>query len=503
MAAAACSLRASLLSDAKKITFLRRWSIRQLLLDFNSGDTMLLTSTLTSTTTTPSTNNYITTKALLHEMQIRLASQHSKLVSFSSSFEKYAKIFNSEERGGVNIVHRNLSNLQVLHENTYLLLQNFTEGSRHDDDSPPLLLDSKITAAEAPTNELATSLQQQRNISNTFDEIMSRHGNSVETLADSVLFVRDSILKVPSILRQPFLRDVKLLHDNELEQYLHSRLMIQLLCEHYVSLHNMKIKQKKKKSNGGAITLNGDIFDLIDDASTEARHVCDANLGVAPEVIVRKSDNEEEDEVGFNTIDPPPFIRSWLHHALVEVFKNAMTSNVQMMHSGMKRSLKNAKGESELSMLPPSVHVFVSMKDIPSDRSSNGGGNDGGCASMTNNSKQQYLVIQVRDQGIGVRDIDEAFRFARSSSQKRWDRLNEQQSYAAVRQPLGSLGVGLTLSRLMLRAFGGDLTLSNNDQHQFHHHRRKHKEGTMNGAPRSGCTATLMINCDDSYMAEN
>ena len=108
---------------------------------------------------------------------------------------------------------------------------------------------------------------------------------------------------------------------------------------------------------------------------------------------------------------------------------------------------------------------------------------------MTNNSKQRYLVIQVSDQGIGVRDIDKAFRFAHSSSRERWDRLNEQQSYAAVRQPLGSLGVGLTLSRLMLRVFGGDLTLSNNHQ--------------LSGALIKGCTATLMINCDDSYMAEN
>jgi pyruvate dehydrogenase kinase 2/3/4 len=100
-------------------------------------------------------------------------------------------------------------------------------------------------------------------------------------------------------------------------------------------------------------------------------------------------------------------------------------------------------------------------------------------------------VIQIIDQGTGVRDIDEAFGFARSSSRKRWDRLKEQQSYAAVRQPLGSLGVGLTLSRLMLRAFGGDLTLSNNHQ------------GMMSGPNGSGCTATLMINLDDSYLAKN
>lgn len=464
-------LRATLLSDANKFVSLRRWSIRQLL-DFklcheNSviNDTGGTPSTTTITSPTAATN----TKSLLQEVQIRLASQHSKLISFSSSFEKYSRIFKSEEAGGsgVDIVHNNLSNLQILHENTYSLVQNVTRGDA-------------TTASNASTTTL-----QQRYISNTFDEIMSRHGNSVEPLADIVLHLRDTMLpKLPSILRQPFLRDVKLLQEHEIEQYLHSRLMIQLLCEHYVSLHNT-VKKKKKKSIGGAITLDGDIFDLIDDAATEARHVCDANLGVAPEVIIRKLEIEGAADcmgVEGDRITPPPIIRSWLHHALVEVIKNAMTSNVQMMHRRMVLTSTNLGVGLESSILPPSVHVCVRIEEIPSDSSKVSGGGF---------TSERYLVIQIIDQGTGVRDIDEAFGFARSSSRKRWDRLKEQQSYAAVRQPLGSLGVGLTLSRLMLRAFGGDLTLSNNHQ------------GMMSGPNGSGCTATLMINLDDSYLAKN
>lgn len=476
-------LRASLLSDANKFASLRRWSIRQLL-DFklcheNSANHNIGGTASTATTPTPTSATVTAnTKSLLQEVQIRLASQHSKLLSFSSSLDPYARIFKSEEvggGGGVDIVHKNLSNLQILHENTYALLQSVTRGD-----------------ATTASNTLTITLQQ-RYISNTFDEIMSRHGNSVEPLADIVLHVRDTMLPtLPSILRQPFLHDVKLLHEHEIEQYLHSRLMIQLLCEHYVSLHNNK-KKKKKKSIGGAITLDGDIFDLIDDAATEARHVCDANLGVAPEVIIRKMEIEgAEDCTGVrDRIVSPPIIRSWLHHALVEVIKNAMTSNVQMMHRGMVLTSTTAGG-AEPFMLPPSVHVRVRMEERSPIAVSDGdaGSCDGDSNSMMNTTNR-YLVIQIIDQGIGVRDIDEAFGFARSSSRKRWDRLKEQQSYAAVRQPLGSLGVGLTLSRLMLRAFGGDLTLSNN-------HR-----GMTNGVLVSGCTATLMINCDDSYLAKN
>ena len=98
----------------------------------------------------------------------------------------------------------------------------------------------------------------------------------------------------------------------------------------------------------------------------------------------------------------------------------------------------------------------------------------------------KYLTIRVIDRGMGIQNINQAFGFAQSSSPKRWDRINEQQSYAEVRQPLGSLGVGLPLSRLMLRIFGGDLIVTNN---------RDNKGG--------GCTALLRISYDDTHIAKN
>lgn len=98
-----------------------------------------------------------------------------------------------------------------------------------------------------------------------------------------------------------------------------------------------------------------------------------------------------------------------------------------------------------------------------------------------------YMSVRVVDNGLGLNAerADKAFRFAASSTQKRWDRLDEQQSYAAVRQPLGSLGVGLSLSKLMLKCFGGDLRLTNNENHQ------------------SGCTAELKVSYNNDYKALN
>ena len=196
---------------------------------------------------------------------------------------------------------------------------------------------------------------------------------------------------------------------------------------------------------------------VIDDAVTEAKHVADANLGMAPEVII-----QPDKSISSQDFCPPPLIRSWLHHAIVEITKNAMTSNVQ-------RYMQQSSTVSEST--PPSVYINIEKETRLSDA-----------------SHSDFLRIQVIDQGTGLKDKAQAFGFAQSSSQKRWDRLQEQQSYAAVRQPLGSLGVGLPLSTLMMRVFGGDLSLSN------------HERGNDFD---SGCTATLLINYDDTYSAEN
>jgi pyruvate dehydrogenase kinase 2/3/4 len=86
---------------------------------------------------------------------------------------------------------------------------------------------------------------------------------------------------------------------------------------------------------------------------------------------------------------------------------------------------------------------------------------------ITCNSNTQMLECEIMDQGIGIQNEDEiqrAFQFAVSSSHQKWDRLDEQQSYAMVRSPISSLGVGLTLSRMMMQKFGGNVYLKNRVQ---------------------------------------
>ena len=80
----------------------------------------------------------------------------------------------------------------------------------------------------------------------------------------------------------------EVLWNESIESFLHSRLMIQLLCNHYISLGRGK--------STGAISLWVDVEGFIDDAVTEERHVCEANLGIVPEFCIIALPPEKEDD---------------------------------------------------------------------------------------------------------------------------------------------------------------------------------------------------------------
>eukprot|EP00590_Aulacoseira_subarctica_P003865 CAMPEP_0172421656 /NCGR_PEP_ID=MMETSP1064-20121228/7891_1 /TAXON_ID=202472 /ORGANISM="Aulacoseira subarctica , Strain CCAP 1002/5" /LENGTH=372 /DNA_ID=CAMNT_0013162169 /DNA_START=47 /DNA_END=1165 /DNA_ORIENTATION=+ len=258
----------------------------------------------------------------------------------------------------------------------------------------------------------------------TMEQIRSRHANTVEDLAEVVVALR----KVSDVT------DVHKDNDEHqhkkllllVESFLHGRCSIQLLCDHYVGFC--------KGRPHGEVSANVNLWEVAHEASLEAQYVCDANLGMAPEVIVQGERNN---------VPLMHLIRPWVHHSLVEMCKNAMASSVE---------------KSKIDTPPIQLHI-------------------------AHNSDQRTTTIQVIDQGIGLNDHSrgKAFTFAETSHARRWDRLLEQQSYAPVREPLASLGVGLPFSRALMQIFGGDVTLTENSN-----------------AP--GCTATLLISTDPTVL---
>jgi len=383
------AIRSSLLQNANKGDKLRRWSIKELL---KVNDV-----------------NATNAEVVLQEIRTRLAIQHQRLSSFSR-VEEYAKIASSSDGATLS---KSLKMLLQLHENTYML--------------PHEIIETDYLMEGFSNRPKQIYLKQM------VDDIMTRHGASVDTFADAAIASRNMEFQIPQILRKQFRTDATILQNPE--PFLHSRLLIQLICEHYVSLN--------KGKPTGAVSIDADILDIVDDATTEAKHVADANLGIAPEVQIRSADGP---------FVPPPIIRSWLHHAIVEVTKNAMMSTVEKW---------DEQPLHQKQSLPSNILIDVSRDT-------------------------DFMSIRVVDNGIGLNSdrSDKAFQFAASSTQKRWDRIDEQQSYAAVRQPLGSLGVGLSLSNLMMKCFGGSVSLHNNQS-------------------ESGCTATLRVNYNDDYKALN
>jgi pyruvate dehydrogenase kinase 2/3/4 len=109
-----------------------------------------------------------------------------------------------------------------------------------------------------------------------------------------------------------------------------------------------------------------------------------------------------------------------------------------------------------------------------------------------------YAVIEIRDSGTGITDEEQVFRIGHTSQGKHWDRLDEQQSYAAVRSPLSSLGVGLPVALHQTEHFGGHLTLRNN--HHNNHDHNDHSHNYSEQPKMNGCTARMELPLDDTLL---
>jgi pyruvate dehydrogenase kinase 2/3/4 len=402
-----------------------QWSLRELArLGQNLRDD--------TTTTIIHVPNASTAGMLLHDVSLRLADQYHVCQDLLTSIHEMDKggddAPTSCRKGVIRAVNTNLALLgdwkraqteqQDRHRCIQKALRNVQNLQRLHEDTFHLT----FGLMEENSNVLFRFTNADRHLTfATMEQVRSRHASTVETLADIVLDLRQSNLRNPKF-------------DNLVDVFLRNRLGVQLLCDHYVSLH------KGKTTNGG-VSVDCKLIDVVDDAVTEAKHICDAHYENVPQVHVNIPANAQI-----------TLIRPWVHHALVELLKNAMASSFA----------KTLDNEAPLDIL-------VELNETASE----------------------FVVLNVLDQGTGVQHVDEAFAFASSSAESRWDRLDEQQSYAMVRSPLQSLGVGLPLSRMMMQHFGGDLTLSNR------------KADNNGGALQAGgCTATIYLSTNDSIVEQ-
>jgi len=179
-----------------------------------------------------------------------------------------------------------LQNLHFLHSDTLQLTQSIFLGNT-------TILDRFSNA-------------DQHLVQATLEQVRSRHAATVENLADMVIGLRSvqhsNQYQEQQLQQKPNNDDVML--DTMVEIFLRQRLGIQILCDHYVALH------KGKQPHGG-VAVDCPLDDVLQDAVTEAKHICDANLNIVPEVIM-PSDTQQYSLT---------LVRSWTNHALVELLK--------------------------------------------------------------------------------------------------------------------------------------------------------------------------------------
>jgi pyruvate dehydrogenase kinase 2/3/4 len=234
--------------------------------------------------------------------------------------------------------------------------------------------------------------------------------------------------------------------DPNLFYFLRGRLSVQILCDHYVNLHKQQQQQQNHVydyTRHGAVHMDCPLEPILQDAWTEAKHLCEAHYQTSPSVQFPIQ----------SSIPNITCIRPWLHYCLVEIFKNSMVASLEMVAS--------SKMESNES-LPPTISISVEETTR---------------SSHTNN-EDSWICVKIEDSGPGLVSKN-PYTFA--SCSEKWDRLHIQQSYASVRSPLSSMGVGVPSSQWLMQHFGGDLEL-------------------LNRTDSHGCTAILWIPRNDEIL---
>ncbi|CAM9544913.1 unnamed protein product [Discosporangium mesarthrocarpum] len=190
----------------------------------------------------------------------------------------------------------------------------------------------------------------------------------------------------------------------------------QLLCRHFL----LSLKNADNSSlRVGMVAEQCLLKEIIDDAVGETQLITEHHLDDSPDVVI-------EGDTGARACCVP----SHVHHVLFEVLKNSLKAS-SLSHAGM--------GE----MLPPvRVRIAKGEREISICISDEGGG----MSMHTARNAFKYLWTSSE----AYRDVDAKHR--------------EHASYQpANADPLSGMGIGLPVSRMYARHFGGDLRVLSMD----------------------------------------
>jgi len=229
--------------------------------------------------------------------------------------------------------------------------------------------------------------------------IKRRHDNTVETLAQGVIELRDSEGEDslhPSI--QYFL-----------DRFYMNRISVRLLMTQHLALFDENIKSSKSKFIG-VFDPNCHVSTVVQDAADNARLLCDQFYFASPELIITEQ-NAVEKGKPINVA----YVPSHLYHMIFELTKNAM------------RAVVEHHGADNIDL--PRIEVVIGKG-------------------------KEDLTIQVSDKGGGIsrNQIEKLFMYHYTTAP-------QPLSTGAI-APLAGYGYGLPLSRMYAKYFGGDIQIS-------------------------------------------
>jgi pyruvate dehydrogenase kinase 2/3/4 len=236
--------------------------------------------------------------------------------------------------------------------------------------------------------------------------ILDRHQGVVQVMATGVMELKQNY----------DIKYMKGLH-TFLDRFYSSRIGIRWLMQQHIEL----CSGKQVDGYMGTIEIECDPVQIAENASTNAKFLCEHSYGIAPEYDITCIPLEGRTTITF------PYISSHLYHILFELMKNSMRAVTETHKS---------KSASKM----PRIHIIVVE------------GNED-------------LTIKICDEGGGIPRSNMAFIYSYLYTTAEPPPIHINPYAGMNSAPLAGFGYGLPLSRLYARYMGGDLNILSIDGH--------------------------------------
>ncbi|CAH8669776.1 unnamed protein product [Dicrocoelium dendriticum] len=237
-------------------------------------------------------------------------------------------------------------------------------------------------------------------------EIRNRHNNTVETMAQGVMEMKDR-------------HKTDVITDNQLQYFLDRFYMMRISLRMLINQHLLMFGSELNKHRRfvGSIDPDCNVLEILEDAYEDAKYLCEHYYLSAPEINVQTC-GASDGKIEF------AYVPSHLYHILFELLKNAMRAV--------------AETHNQSASLPP-VDVLIA-------------------------AGKENVTIKISDLGGGVpRSVMEYifnYTYTTAKGRSKLRDNNPASSEQGTNAPLAGYGYGLPLSRLYARYFNGDLILA-------------------------------------------